>query len=472
MKFNSLTFLVFFAVVLALHNLPFRWRTKKFNLLIASYLFYAAWNPPFVILLWISTVADWFVAKRLSVTERPRARTALLLVSLAVNLGMLGFFKYSGFLLANFTALLTCVGVVYRPPSFSIVLPVGISFYTFQTLSYTLDVYRRQARPWPSFLDYALFVTFFPQLVAGPIVRAVDFLPQCVEPRRATPRQLSWGLSLLALGLFQKRVLADYVMAPVADLIYDNAFTAGCSGAWLGTVAFSSQIFFDFAGYSTCAIGVAMCLGFALRDNCRFPYAAIGLSDFWRRWHTSLSSWLRDYVYIPLGGNRKGAYRTLVNVMLTMLIGGLWHGASWRFVAWGGLHGVYLVVERLLRRAVGGAEWLQWWLVRLLLGALTYGLVTVTWVFFRAHSFSEALGLLTAMFAGTPRQVQYSGIRAALVLAVTAGLLAVHWALRDTSLAKVASKCPWPLHGALLALLIVCTVLVGGDDRAFIYFQF
>ena len=294
MLFNSYTFVLFFGVVLCLHNLRLPWRAKKFNLLLASYLFYAAWNPPFVVLLWISTLVDWFVAKRMHRAASPVVRRALLMVSLAVNLGLLGFFKYSGFLIENFRAVLQLVSIEFVPPRMDIILPVGISFYTFQTLSYTLDIYFGKTRPWHSFLDYALYVTFFPQLVAGPIVRAVHFLPQCPEPRRATRDELGWGLTLMLIGLFQKVVVADGLLAPVAEAVYDTKVVATPASAWLGTLAFAGQIFCDFAGYSTCAIGAALCLGFRLPRNFHYPYAAIGFSDFWRRWHISLSSWLRD----------------------------------------------------------------------------------------------------------------------------------------------------------------------------------
>jgi len=471
-RFNTLTFIVFFAIVLVLHHLPFTWRAKKRNLLIASYLFYAAWNPPFVSLLAISTLVDWFVAKALGSAVSVRKRRVLLVVSLGVNLGLLGFFKYSDFLLESFVSFLGSVGVQYQAPRLGIILPVGISFYTFQTLSYTLDVYMGKARPWHSFLDYALFVSFFPQLVAGPIVRAVDFLPQCIEPRRATATQMGWGLSLLTLGLFEKVVLADYFMAPTADLVYSAAANAGFVDAWLGTLAFSGQIFFDFAGYSTCAIGVGMCLGFALPDNFRFPYAAVGFSDFWRRWHVSLSTWLRDYLYIPLGGSRKGTTRTQINVMLTMLLGGLWHGASWRFVAWGGLHGIYLVIERGVRYLWGGGRLAGSWLVKASLALLTYFLVCITWAFFRAPDFPSAFRIVKTMLTGAPNQLAIGRFNGAMVLLITAGLLGSHWLLRDGSVEQAAAKCPWWLIGLILAVMLLCIVLLPGDNRAFIYFQF
>ena len=294
MLFNSLTFVVFFAIVLALHNASLPWKTKKVNLLIASYLFYAAWNPPFVLLLWLSTVVDWWVARRIYDTDRQSRRRALLGVSLAVNLGMLGYFNYGGFLLENWAALMSTIGVDWTAPGWDIVLPVGISFYTFQTLAYSLDVYLRRAKPADSLLDFALFVTFFPQLVAGPIVRPTQLIPQFQTPVKANRNQLLWGLGLVTLGLFEKIVIADGALAPAADAVFGADKAVPFTDAWLGTLAFAGQIFSDFAGYSTAAIGIALCLGFSLPDNFRFPYAAIGFSDFWQRWHISLSSWLRD----------------------------------------------------------------------------------------------------------------------------------------------------------------------------------
>jgi len=337
--FNSLTFVAFFAIVLLLHNLPFGWRTKKVNLLLASYLFYAAWNPPFVALLWLSTIVDWYVAKALHRAEGTAKRRGLLWVSIVVNLGILGFFKYGGFLLENFVALVGALGLDFHPAAPDLILPVGISFYTFQTMAYSLDVYLRRAEPAKSFLDFALFVTFFPQLVAGPIVRPTHLVPQFEQPRKATSRQLLWGLGLMTLGIFEKVVIADGALAPTVDDVFGAKGYVPFLDAWLGAMAFSGQIFCDFAGYSTTAIGAALCLGFSIPNNFRFPYAAVGFSDFWRRWHISLSTWLRDYLYIPLGGNRKGNIRTYVNLSVTMLLGGLWHGASWTFVVWGGLHG-------------------------------------------------------------------------------------------------------------------------------------
>ncbi|MGH8481237.1 MAG: MBOAT family O-acyltransferase, partial [Nevskiaceae bacterium] len=350
MLFNSLTFLVFFCAVFMLHSLIPGWAGRKRLLLAASYLFYAAWNPPYVLILAFSTTMDWWLARRIGRCEDQGRRRALLGLSLACNLSLLGFFKYGGFLLENFERAVAGIGVAYVAPDWSIVLPVGISFYTFASLSYTIDVYRRQIRSDCSLADYALFVSFFPHLVAGPIVRARLLLPQIEQARQATRDQIGWGLCLVCFGLFQKAVLADAVFAPLVDAVYAEPQRHGALDAAAAVLAFSGQIYYDFAGYSLAAIGLALCFGFEFPDNFRQPYAAAGFSDFWRRWHISLSTWLRDYLYIPLGGNRGGEARAARSLMLTMLIGGLWHGASWMFVLWGGLHGVYLAAERLWRR--------------------------------------------------------------------------------------------------------------------------
>lgn len=471
MVFNSLAFLAFFALVLALHAMPFSWTTRKINLLVASYLFYAAWNPPFVILLWISTVVDWFAAQKLVHAERPLVRRAWMLLSVVANLGMLAYFKYGHFLLENFSELAAAVGVHYVPPAWDIVLPVGISFYTFATLSYTLDVYLRRALPARKFLDYALFVTFFPHLVAGPIMRPTELVPQFEQPRRATARQLQFGLVLITLGLFQKVVLADSFLAKAAELVFDSPKAPGMLDAWVGTLAFSGQIFCDFAGYSTIAIGVAMCLGFAMPDNFRFPYAAVGFSDFWRRWHITLSAWLRDYLYIPLGGNRHGEARTYMALMGTMLLGGLWHGASWTFVAWGGLHGLYLSAERLLRRRFAGYQ--PGPLMVVAIGLLTYALINVTWVFFRAHGFASAWTMLRGMagvnvVAGPILPTMYLVTTAVIV----AGIVLSHWIMRRRTLESVLQEVPALPLSLALGVMAFTVVIAQGNGNAFIYFQF
>jgi alginate O-acetyltransferase complex protein AlgI len=384
---------------------------------------------------------------------------------------MLGFFKYGQFLLENFTAFLHALGVDYQPPHYDIVLPVGISFYTFATMSYTLDVYLRRALPARNSLDYALFVTFFPHLVAGPIMRPTELVPQFEQPRRASAEQLCFGLALMTIGLFQKVVLADGFLAPIAERVYDADVRPGALDAWAATLAFGGQICCDFAGYSTTAIGAAMCLGFAMPDNFRFPYAAVGFSDFWRRWHGTLSSWLRDYLYIPLGGNRHGTARTYFNLFATMLLGGLWHGASWTFVVWGGLHGSYLAAERWLRERFAGYQPGPVALIGL--GLLTYVLVQITWVFFRAKTFSKAGLVLRAMFGlNIAEKPILPGIELVMVAAIVGGLVSAHWLMRKRTLESVLARTPTPLLAGGWLLLAFAIVIEQGAGNAFIYFQF
>jgi alginate O-acetyltransferase complex protein AlgI len=469
-QFNSYLFGCFFLVVLAVHYAPLAWTTRKVSLLVFSYVFYAAWDPPFVALLWGSTVVDWFVAKAMANSKQPRRRKALLLISLAFNLSLLGYFKYAGFVARTFSSIAGALGLSWTPGDVDIALPIGISFYTFMTISYTLDVYFRRAAPARSFLDYALYVTFFPHLVSGPIVRATELVPQFESPRRATADQFGWGLALLALGLFEKVVIADGVLAPVVDRVYAPELVHVTSAdAWAGTLAFAGQIFCDFAGYSTAAIGVSLCLGFALPDNFRFPYGAIGFSDFWRRWHITLSTWLRDYLYIPLGGNRKGPTRTHVNLMLTMLIGGLWHGASWTFVVWGGLHGLYLVGERVARSVVPASPLWETRFARAFLMLLTFTLVCFAWVFFRATSFTQAFEIVRAMLGDGHGVTQTPN---AWPIVPVIALVIAHAALRNTTIEAVTERAPLSLRAAVLTALVLSLFLFPGFDRAFIYFQF
>ncbi|MDF1518152.1 MAG: MBOAT family protein, partial [Lutibacter sp.] len=400
MLFNSLSFVIFLIVVLILYYVKlFSWTNKKRMLLFASYVFYGLWNPPLVVLLWISTMVDWTAGNKLAKEENKRIRKLWLLLSMSVNLGFLAFFKYGNFLLENFTALVNSVDIYYHPLKMDIILPMGISFYTFQTMSYTIDMYNKKNQPARTFLDFALYVTFFPQLVAGPIVRAGDLITQFYEEKKATVNQFIWGLFLLTIGLFQKVVLADTLLSKTSDTIFDSTNILNSWDAWTGTLAFSGQIFFDFAGYSTCAIGIALMLGIILPDNFKYPYASLGFSDFWKRWHITLSSWLKDYLYIPLGGNRYGVTRMYAALMVTMLLGGLWHGAAWTFVVWGGLHGTYLILERLQRKYIPFTinKWNG-----IFLAVLTFTCVNFTWVFFRAREFSTAKNMLSSMLFMNP----------------------------------------------------------------------
>jgi alginate O-acetyltransferase complex protein AlgI len=474
MIFNSLTFVVFFVLVIGAYWSMRSWNARKNLLLAASYLFYGAWNPPFALLLFATTALDFWLAARIHAAGTAGARKGWLVASLASNLSMLGFFKYGNFLLENTQWLLAQVGIAYVPPHLDLFLPIGISFYTFHSLSYTLDVYRRTTEPTRSLRDFTLAVSFFPQLVAGPIVRAADFLPQAAQPPRPDASRFIWGLALMTLGLFEKVVLADTMLSGAAESVFGYRGPLAGLDAWTGVLAFSGQIFFDFAGYSTCAIGAALCLGFHLKDNFRFPYAAVGFSDFWRRWHISLSTFLRDYLYIPLGGNRSGVVRAAINLLIVMFVGGLWHGAAWTFVVWGVIHGLYLVLERVLRAVFKDAAWTSHLGVQVLLGLATYVAVCVTWVFFRAGDFGSAMRLLLAMagqlpIAGDAILPTREILQVALV---TAGLLAAHWLLRDTSLEAVVSRAPrWAIAG-VWSVMLFSLILNQGSGNAFIYFQF
>lgn len=471
MAFNSLIFLLFFLVVLALHNLPLAWRAKKINLLLASYVFYAAWSPPFILLLWISTLTDWVAGRKIA-TASGLQRKLFLTLSVLVNLGLLGYFKYGAFLEQNFVALMQLAGVEYTITPSSIILPLGISFYTFQSMSYSIDIYRGKQQPHDSALDFALYVSFFPQLVAGPILRAGFFLQQLADDYEERIARQGWGFALITIGMFEKVVLADGLLAPVAEKVYAATDVVTGVDAWLGTMAFSGQIFFDFNGYSTIAVGLGCCLGFRFPWNFRSPYAAVGFSDFWRRWHITLSTWLRDYLYIPLSGNRGTALRTLVNLMITMLIGGLWHGASWLFVLWGGVHGLLLVGERLLRKATEGTTIFRSGIAIFLGGMVTWLIICLTWVLFRADSPEAAAALLGAMMFLADGTAVLGNGEMLQVGIVTAGLLAVHWFMRNRDFETTARSLSWPAAAIILSVMILAIVLSPGEERAFIYFEF
>ncbi|PYK39923.1 MAG: membrane-bound O-acyltransferase family protein [Verrucomicrobia bacterium] len=473
MLFNSLTFVVFFAVVVTAYWSVRSWNVRKNLLVVASYIFYGAWNPPFAALLFSTTAMDFWLGSRIAKAKGRHSRRMWLVASVCMNLSMLGFFKYGNFLLQNFQWLLAHFGVIYQPPHLDILLPVGISFYTFHSLSYTLDIYRGVLRPTKSLRDFILAVSFFPQLVAGPIVRAGDFLPQLVTPPGLRMGQFLWGLLLMTLGLFEKIVLADTMLSGSADRVFSYAGPLVALDSWLGVMAFAGQIFFDFAGYSICAIGAALCLGFHLKDNFRFPYAAIGFSDFWRRWHISLSTFLRDYLYIPLGGNQVRPVRAAINLVIVMFLGGLWHGAAWTFVVWGLLHGSYLVIERVIRVFFEDAPWAKNFATKFLAGLATYTAVCIAWVFFRASDFTIATRMLRGMFGGHAHgDAILSGREMLQIGIVTACMILVHCSLRESNIETAVTRLPPWVVTAAWALMACTIILTQGNSNAFIYFQF
>ncbi len=474
MLFNSYTFFGFFCLVTATYYLLKGWKLRKLLLLGASYLFYAAWNPPFVLLIIFSTLLGWWSAKLMDRMTQLDRKRLVLIISLVINFSLLGFFKYGNFLLENFTSLVNAIGILYQPAHLNIILPIGISFYTFETVSYSLDVYFGKSKATASLLDYALYLAFFPHLVAGPILRADEFIQQCEYPQSFIFSRFCWGISLTILGLFEKVVVADGILAPVVESLYAAPGIPNFASAWGGTLAFTGQVFCDFAGYSTCSIGIALCLGFILPQNFHFPYAAIGFSDFWRRWHISLSTWLRDYLYIPLGGNRKGQIHTQVNLMITMLLGGLWHGAAWTFVVWGGLHGLYLIGERLLTKSIGHYSIWQRPIIRFSLAILTFILICFTWVFFRATSFTQATTILTALLTFSSKSATLLLDSKSILIAsgVMLIIFCIHWRLKESKLEDIVSKLPWWIVSTGLAGMLYAIATLPGEDRSFIYFQF
>src|SRR6202162_3215123 len=341
MTFDSLTFVVLLALTFVAYWATPSWAARKVLLLASSYLFYAAWNPFFVLLIMATTGFDWFAARWMDRTPVRSRRKAIMAASIAINLGALGFFKYAQFFADNAVDLLRVFGIDFKPLSLGILLPVGISFYTFESLSYVIDVYRKRIAVSKSLLDYSLYVTFFPHLVAGPILRYGDFGAQCDAAKSWRSTSAGKGLALLAYGLALKVCLADLVFAPVANQVFAHTAEAGFAESWLGASAFSLQGYCDFAGYSLCAIGTALLFGFRFPMNFESPFGSAGIADLWTRWHMSLASWMRDYVFTPLGGYRKGRTRGHLNLMITFLAVGLWHGAAWTFVAWGALHGLF-----------------------------------------------------------------------------------------------------------------------------------
>lgn len=389
MIFNSLAYLLFLpAVFVGFRLVPASWRIPL--LLLASYFFYGWWDFRFLGLIVLSTLVDYYSARRIHTAARPSVRRRWLTFTLVANLGILGFFKYWGFFVESAGEMLATIGLGVSDALLDVILPVGISFYTFQTMSYTIDVYRGHLEPEQRLDRFALFVSFFPQLVAGPIERATNMLPQIRRlSGRLAPVEWSPALTLIARGLFRKVVIADGI-APVANEVFATPDRYGGVTLLVGVIAFSLQIYGDFAGYTDIARGSARLFGVELMENFRAPYTATGFSDFWRRWHISLSTWLRDYLYIPLGGNQKRGLATVRNLMITMLLGGLWHGAGWGFVIWGGLHGLYLVLERVAARFTGSRARLPSWLV--------FTVVTLTWVPFRAPDLATALTVWEGIF--------------------------------------------------------------------------
>ena len=412
MLFNSFEFFVFFASFLAIFfATPQRFRGVV--LLTASYVFYMGWRPAFALLLLLTTVVDYTTARVMAASERQAVRRGAMIVALTINLGILATLKYSDFVLTNIAGLGGLFSIKIPTVVLDLVLPVGISFYTFQSIGYTLDVYARRIEAERSFLIYAQYVSFFPQLVAGPIERAGHMLHQFKASHFITPDRISTGLWLIGFGLFKKMCIADQV-APFVKAVFSDPKSFNGSYAFLAVLLFTVQIYCDFSGYSTVARGVARIMGFRLMVNFTQPYFSLSLTEFWRRWHISLSSWFRDYLYFPLGGNRVSELRWIFNTMVVFVVSGVWHGASWTFIAWGALHGFGLVVERWAKDHIAPLR-----VIRHRLGVFgtalgwfwTFTIVFFGWIFFRASSFTKAWAMISAM--AHPGRLDYGAFKVA-----------------------------------------------------------
>lgn len=469
MLFTSLQFVVFFGIVLALNQALRGWPIlQKLMLVAASYYFYAQWNWHYLFLVWFSTIVDYSIGLRLPRSPNPKR---LIILSVVVNLGFLAIFKYANWVIATLNGSAEALGSSLHITPLDLLLPVGISFYTFQSLSYTIDVYRGVMQPRRNFLDYALAVAFFPQLEAGPIVRAREFFAELDGPKFVGLADVQRALVLIGFGFVKKMVFADS-LAVFADSVFNNPIGAGFWNTLLAIYAFAFQIYCDFSGYTDIAIGCALLLGIRFPQNFNYPYISQSFQEFWRRWHITLSRWLRDYLYISLGGNRRGELRTLVNLMLTMLLGGLWHGASWTFVIWGGLHGSYLVIERYVF-----ARWKYWqaqtrtmaivrWLV-------TFNLVCFAWIFFRAKTFTDARHMIGNLVHGIASIASFSVVANlgwALVLAL---LLATHFynGYRNTK-ERLGIDRGKRFVVAMTGVLLLLILFSPNHSAPFIYFQF
>lgn len=469
MLFSSGTFWVLFLVFIPVYSLLKRrlWQMIVFVVAFSFYFYYKS-SGVFVVLLFATSLFDWLLSRLLVRLKSVTARKLCVACSLTASLGILGYFKYANFFLWNISAM---VGANFQP--LDLILPVGISFYTFQSISYIVDVYKGRVAPTRTWLEYAFFLSFFPALVAGPIVRADYFLPQIRENRHATRDEVYMGFWLIILGVVKKAIIADYI-AQYNDLIFQSP--TGYSGfeTVMGIIGYTMQIYCDFSGYSDMAIGIALIMGFRLAQNFNFPYKSQNLTDFWRRWHISLSTWLRDYIYIPLGGNRKGTRRTYINNFATMLIGGLWHGAAWKFVFWGAMHGAGLAVHKASK------PWLDRlgssWPVKALSWFVTMTVVALLWVFFRADSWTDSWLIIKNAFTDFSLDYALPFASARMLWLIMMLVIIVAHALPTNFWGRAAAafvKSPWIIKLLIFIVVVQLVIELRGEDVApFIYFQF
>ncbi|MEJ5302535.1 MAG: MBOAT family protein [Bacteroidales bacterium] len=469
MAFNSLEFLIFLPVVVGLYyslNPRYRW----ILLLAASYFFYMWWNPLYIILIITSTAIDYFAARAIEKTPLKKKKRKYLLLSLFTNLGLLFSFKYYGFFAGSMQRLLSLAGIEIHFPYLDILLPVGISFYTFQTLSYTIDVYKGKikAEKHPGY--FALYVTYFPQLVAGPIERFDRLSPQLKATFRPTYENFSNGFRLILFGLFTKMVIADN-LAPYVEKIYEGYAAYSTTSIVIGLIFYSFQIYADFYGYSTIAVGSALLMGVQLMDNFRTPYLSRNISEFWKRWHISLSTWFRDYVYIPLGGNRVSWLRWALNVFVVFTLSGLWHGANWTFVIWGSIFGIMFLIERIFQEKFHWITPERWNWLRLAGVIKTFIIVTLAWIFFRSPSVRQALDLFKHLYLNLHLQ---NTLAPDTYVTIWLGLFIISdiWLFNsrfDQRMARLPLIARWLFYAILIFAI---TGFGGTDNQPFIYFQF
>ncbi len=468
MNFNSLSYGIFLAAVCVLFwSLRRSANRGKFVLLLASYVFYMSWDWRYAGLLLGSTAIDFILGKQLDCQQVPWRRKLLLVGSLAMNLGILATFKYFNFFIDSSQSLFAIFDLEIVFPHSQFLLPVGISFFTFQTMSYSIDIYRRRIEHERSFLNFSIFVAFFPQLVAGPIVRAVDFLPQLHRSSRLTGDDCHRALLLIVQGLFKKIVLADLLATLLVDDVFSRPGEFGAADQWLALYGYAFQIYNDFSGYSDIAIGSAALLGFKLPENFNRPYVAKDIREFWSRWHISLSTWLRDYLYIPLGGSRRGSWRTKFNLMLTMLLGGLWHGASMNFLLWGFYHGVLLILAHRFGNGEKASQTRTPDWIRML---VCFHLVLGGWLLFRVQTLSDLQVFASGMTSGWTMNSQASGMYLLILLLAAAIHLSPHRFL-DSWRERIA-KSPAPALGLVYAFALIVFTAATTSTPSFIYFQF
>ena len=475
MIFNSIEYLFFLPIVFVLYWFVFKKGLKPQNLLIliSSYVFYGWWDWRFLSLIFLSTIVDYVIGLKIHQSESIKTRKVFLWGSIIFNLSVLGFFKYFNFFIESWVDLLSSVGYqVQSTWTLKIILPVGISFYTFQTMSYSLDIFRKKLNPTKDFISFASFVSFFPQLVAGPIERASNLLPQILNKREFKYQQGVQGLKLIAWGMFKKVVIADS-LAPIVDDIFLNYHHLDGGTLALGAICFAFQIYGDFSGYSDIAIGTAKLFGIELKSNFKFPYLSRDIAEFWRRWHISLSTWFRDYLYIPLGGSRKGKWLSLRNIFVIFLVSGFWHGANWTFIIWGGIHAmmyVPLFIAGTNRKHTNDVAAQNRWFPKIkeiVQIGITFFFVTIAWVFFRSESVTDSVNFIVRIFSDFEiLGINNSGLYYCLVL------FSIDWFLRRDE--RMEKKFKSNLLENLFYLIIVAFVIAYFDNNLseFIYFQF